>query len=257
MEFNSEHYKNLKFLVWILIAFLAVLTVSGLVGIQNKIKEGRYIGQDVMIRNTFTVTDSAEVFAKPDLGLITFSVKTEAKTVSKAMPKNTEKMNNIINFLKDSSIEDKDLKTTSFNIYPRYDYSSISSRRTLTGYEITQSLEVKIRNLSKTGDLISGAASRGANQVGNLSFMIDNQDELKEQARTEAIKKAKAKADKIAKDLGVDIVGVVNFNENSQVPQYYDYAYSEKGIGGGSVSPEIETGENKIEVFVNIIYEIN
>jgi len=263
MEFNTNHHKNLKYLIWVLTAFLLILTISGIIGIQNKIKQGKYIGQDVMIRNTFTVSDSAEVYTKPDLGMITFSVKTEARTVAKAMAENTEKMNNIISFLKNSGVDQKDLKTTNFDIYPRYEYDRSSSiypsgERVLAGYDVSQSLEVKIRELDKAGDLIAGTAERGANQVGNLYFVVENEDEFEAQARAEAIKKARAKAEKIAEDLDVDIVGIVNFSENGQAPRYYDYSLSERGIGGGGGgSPEIETGENKIEVFVSITYEIN
>ncbi len=258
MEFNTNQ-NNIKYLVWVLTAFLLVLSFSGLIGIQNKIKEGRYIGQDAMIRNTFTVSDSAEVFAKPDLGLITLSVKSEASTVESAMADNTKKMNAVLESLKDMGVEDKDLKTAAFNIYPRYDYAPSSGKRTLSGYEITQSVNVKIRDLDKVGDIISEATDKGANQVGNLYFTVDDEEELREQARTEAIKKAREKAEKIADDLGVDIIGIVNFSESGQSPQYYDYSERAYGIGGGGggLAPSIETGENKIEVYVNITYEIN
>ena len=263
MEFNKEnclnyHHRNFKFLVWTLTAFLIVLTISGVVGINNKIKENRYIGQDVMIRNTFSVSGSAEVYAKPDLGLITFSVKTESKTVANAMLDNSKKMNNIIDRLKELEVEDKDLKTTAFNIRPRYEYERESGKQTLVGYGITQSLEVKIRNLDNVGKIIQGATDKGANQVGNLSFVIDNEEEFKEQARAEAIKKAQAKAKKIAEELGVKIIGVVSFDEGVQTPSFN---YLEKAVygmdGGGEISPSIETGENKIEVNVSIVYEIN
>ncbi len=263
MEFNKEKYldyhKNFKFLIWILAAFLIVLTISGMVGIFNKIKENKYIGRDVMIRDTFSVSGSAEVYAKPDLGLITFSVKTENRTVANAMLDNSKKMNDIINSLKGLEIEEKDLKTTAFNIYPRYEYERDSGRQTLVGYEIIQSLEVKIRNLDNVGEIIQAATDKGANQVGNLSFVIDNKDEIREQARIEAIQDAKNKAEKIAKELGVNLVGAVSFNEGAQTQSSYDYLEkSALGIGGGGeMSPSIETGENKIEVNVYVVYEIN
>lgn len=249
-----ENNRSFNTLVIVLTSFLVVLTLSGLVGINNKIKEGRYIGQDVMIRNTFTVSDSAEVFAKPDLGLVSFSVKTESNTVNGAMSENTKKMNKVIESVKGMGVEDKDLKTTAFNVYPRYDYNN--GKRTLAGYEITQSIDVKVRELDKVGDLISRATDSGANQVGNLSFVVDDEDELREQARAEAIKKARDKAEKIAKSLGVNITGVVNFSEGSQTPRYYDYAFAE-GVGGGGPAPSIETGESEIQVNVSITYEIN
>jgi len=259
---NCSCHKVFNILAWALIIFLVVLIVSIAVGIQNKIKESKYIGQEIETKNTITVSDTAEVYAKPDLALTTFSVKTEKKTVAQAMTENTTKMNAIIDFMKKTGVEEKDLKTTSFNIYPRYDYiqSSIypSGQRVLVGYEITQSLQVKIRDLEKIGQIIQGATDAGANQIGDLQFTIDNEDEFKKQARAEAIKKAKDKAEEIADQLGIKLVRIVNFNESSQMPFYYDYALSEKvGIGGGGEVPQIETGENKIEVTISITYEIN
>lgn len=260
-DFKNCGHKVLCALAGVLILFLGVLTVSAVVGISNKIKEGKYIGQEIEKKNTITVSDSAEVYAKPDLALIVFSVVTEAKTVAQAMTQNTSKMNAVIDSAKGMSVEEKDLKTTSFNIRPLYEYNRASSvypsgQRVLVGYEVTQSLQVKIRDLEKIGQIIEGATDAGANQVGSLQFTIDDQDALKAQVREEAIKKAKAKAEKIADELGVDLVGIVGFNESASAVRY-DYAMKEMGIGGGEVVPQIETGENKIETTVNIVFEIN
>lgn len=269
MEFIKNQFSNnrsdniLVILAGVLVVFLAVLTISAAIGIQNKIKEGKYIGQEIETKNTISVSDQAEVYAKPDLALAVFSVKTEKKTVGQAMNENTKKMNEIIDFMKKTGIEEKDLKTTSFNIYPRYDYirdSTLypSGQRILVGYEITQSLQVKVRNLEKIGQIIQGATEAGANQVGDLQFTVDQIDDFKKQARQEAIKKAKAKAEELADQLGVNLVRITNFTESGPAPRYYDYGLAESvGIGGGGEAPQIETGENKIEVVVSITYEIN
>jgi len=267
MDFLKDHCSKNKnifiLLVSVLIVFIFVLSVSGIVGVFNKIKEGKYIGQEVQTKNTITVSDTGEIYTKPDLGITVFSVKTEKKTVAQAMTENTEKMNEIIGAMKDLGVEEKDLKTTAFNIYPRYDYieniSFVQGTRVLVGYEITQSLQVKIRDLEKIGEVVQDATDAGANQVGNLSFTVDKKDEFKEQAREEAINKAKAKAKELASQLGVDLVRIIGFNEPGQASMYYDtYASKEvMGIGGGGEVPQIETGENKISVSVSITYEIN
>jgi uncharacterized protein YggE len=259
-QFSDRHH-NITLLVGVLIIFLAVLTISTAVGIQNKIKEGRYIGQEIETKNTIMVSETGEVYAKPDLALTTFSVKTEAKTVAQAMTENTEKMNDIIDFMKDSGIEEKDLKTTTFNIYPCYEYRRDnliypSGSRVLVGYEVIQSLQVKIRDLEKIGQIIQGATEAGANQAGDLQFTIDQEDELKKQAREQAIDKAKDKAEELASQLGVNLVRITSFSESGQFPRY-DYALKEATSLGGGETPQIETGENKIEVTVTITYEIN
>jgi len=270
---DTQEFKNLKMgkkcllalLMVTLSVFLLVLIVSTAVDIQNKIKEGKYIGKELETRNIITVSDTGEVYAKPDLAIATLSVVTEAKTVTKALSENTEKMNAVINFVKNQGVEDKDLKTTSFNIYPRYEYQRIEieiypyppGKRVLVGYEVSQSLQVKIRNMEKIGQIVEGATDAGANQVSDLQFTIDKQDELKKQAREQAIEKSKAKAKELASQLGVNLVKITNFSESSVIPYYYDYALEKaEGIGGGGETPQVETGENKIEVTVSITYEI-
>ena len=254
---NNQKRNIITVLLIVAIVFLVSLTVWVSIDIQNKIQE---------TENTITVSDTGEVYAKPDLALTTFSVITEEKQVAEALSKNTEKMNAVIDSVKNQGVEEKDLKTVSFNIYPRYEYQRVEpeiypyppGKRVLVGYEVTQSLEVKIRDMAKIGDILQGAADAGSNQVGDLQLTIDKEDELKEQAREEAIKKAKDKAQKLASQLGIKLVRIVNFNEGISIPRYYDYALKE-AVGMGEETapqPQIETGENKIEVTVTITYEI-
>ncbi len=237
------------------IVFLVSLTVWVNIDIQNKITE---------TENTITVSDSGEIYAKPDLAISTFSVITEEKTVAEALSKNTEKMNTVIDFVKDQSVEEKDLKTISFNVYPRYEWREEkteippypSGERVLVGYEVRQSLEVKIRDMEKIGTIIEGVTEAGANQVGDLQFTIDKEDELKKQAREQAIEKAKTKAKELASQLGVNLIRIVDFSEGVTIPRYYSLE-KEAAMGLGGEEPQIETGENKIEVTVTITYEIN
>jgi len=242
-------------LLVILGVFLITLIISKAIDIKDKIQ---------ITGNTITVSDTGEIYAKPDLALTTFSVVTEAKNVAQALSENTKKMNAIIDFMKGQGIETKDLKTTTFNIYPRYEYQKVETeiypyppgKRVLVGYEVTQSLEVKIRDMVKIGDIIQGATDAGANQVGDLQFTIDKEDELKKQAMEQAIEKAKTKAKELAGQLGVKLVRIINFSESSVIPYYYglEKAAAPSGVGGGA--PQIETGENKIEVTISITYEI-
>jgi len=254
---NNQNKNLIMALIIVGTILLLSLTVWVNVDIKDRIQK---------TGNTITVSATGEVYTKPDLTLTTFSVVTEAKTVVEALSENTKKMNAIIDFMKGQGIEEKDLKTTSFNIYPRYEYQKIETeiypyppgKRVLVGYEVTQSLEVKIRDMAKIGDILQGATDAGANQVGDLQFTIDKEEEFKKQARKEAIEKAKAKAEELASQLGVNLVKITNFSESSVIPYFYglEKAAAPAGIGGGE-TPQIETGENKIEVTVTITYEIN
>lgn len=257
---NTIHSKKKIIFVFIVILslFLIALIISTAVDIQNKIKQGKYIGQNLESRNTIVVSETGEVYVKPDLAVISFSVVNEAKTVSEAMAKNTEKMNKVIETVKNQGVEEKDLKTISFNIYPRYEYYEKTGKRVLVGYEVTQELQVKIRDLTKIGTIIETATSAGANEIGNLALTVDKEDEFKKEARAQAVEKAKAKALELASQLGIKLGKIINFSENYYIPYLGQTEYMAKeGVRGGApAAPSIETGENKISVSVVITYEI-
>jgi len=250
MEEFHKYCKSWSFSGFIGVAtlLLLALVVSTVIGIGDKLNE---------TENTISVSGTGEIYAKPDLAITSFSVVKEAKTVAEALSANTENMNAVIQAMKDHGVEDKDLKTIRFNIYPRYEWTEKTyyypqGERKLVGYEVNQTLEVKIRDLEKTADILQSGADAGSNQVGNLQFTIENSDELKAQAREAAIDEAKEKAEVLANQLDVNLVGIANYSESRDGGIYYMDAKAESGIGGA----QIETGENKISVTVSITYKI-
>ncbi len=247
-------------LLIVFIVFMVSLTILVNVQISNKVKEGSYIGKGYEFQNIVSFSGEGEVYAKPDMGLVSLSVTNEAKDVSSATKENTEKTNNIILFLKNNGVEEKDIKTTNFSINPRYDYLE-SGKRVLAGYQITQSVQVKIRDIDSVGTILEGAVTAGANQVGNISFVVDDSEEYEKEARALAIADAKKKASEMSEQLGVQLVEIVSFNEGNSYPQYDYDAYSEKrtlGMGAmeESYTPDIQTGENAIRSTITINYSI-
>lgn len=252
--------KIVSVFIVIISVLLIILILSSFVDVYGEIKKLKYIGQDVQYKNTITVSGTGEVYVKPDLAVISFSVINEAKDASLALSQNNEKMNSVINALKGEGIDERNIKTTSFNVYPHYEYNNLkdsTGQRILVGYDAQSQLEVKLKDLSKIGEIIKTAVSAGANEVNNLQLTIDNQDEFKKQAREQAIGKAQVKATELARGLNVGLGRVISFGEDSYIP----YAYNEKlnyaGMGDGvAPTPEIQAGENKISVSVSVIYEI-
>lgn len=240
------------FLAGLLIFSLIIFTIALT---SNKIKENSYIGQGMEFKNTITVEGEGIVEAKPDIGMIELSVLSQAKTVVAAQQDNTKKINEIIKTLKEQGIEEKDLKTTNYNINPRYQY--LAGKSEIIGYEISQTVQIKIRNLEKIGDIITKSASLGANQAGSLQFTFDNPQNIQNEARGKAIENAKEKTAKLAKQLGVKLVRIVNFNESGIMPTQplLGLKTAEFG-GGGETAPQIQVGQNEIISNVSITYEI-
>lgn len=205
---------------------------------------------------TISITGNGKVLAKPDIGMVNLSVVSDSLDMSFAQDEAAEQINKVIDFIKNSGIEDKDIKTTSYNISTLYDYPK--GNRKFLGYEVRQTVQIKIRDLKKASAIIDGIADFGAIEISDLRFMIDDDEALKQEARAKAIADAKTKALVLAKTLGVRLGDIVSFNEFGGPVPFYGYAM-ELEVGGDfdkSSAPSIPTGENEIASSVNITFEI-
>lgn len=260
-EEMPKEQKRIVFLatsaVFVLAAGLIfILIVSYGVGVKNAVREGKFIGLSPESKNIVSFSGEGKIFAKPDVAEINLSVLNEEKTVISARDKNTKAMNKIVGILKSNAVAEKDIKTTFYNIYPRYDW--VKDKQTLAGYRVEQTVQVKIRDLEKVGKIIDEAVSAGANEVGQLRFTIDEPEKLKERARDLAIADAKIKAERVAGILGVNLIRVVRFSETGTEPPVMPfYKTMEAGVGGGAESPRIEAGQQEIVSNVSIEWEIN
>lgn len=257
----SKHlttYKKYKFLVLIIVGlitlFLLALVVSYGVDIVTKIKTYHYTGRQYA---TISVSGEGKIYAKADVVIVDLSVVSEGKRVIDVQNENTEKMNQVIEFLKDFGINEKDIKTMGYNLVPQYSYEEHRSPK-ITGYSLTQTLEVKIRDLDKTGEILEGVVNYGANQIGSLYFKNDKDEELKEKARGMAIDDAQKKAKKLVSQLGVKLIRISGYNEGVTSPYYRADYEMMKGIGGGGgEAPQIQVGENEIIINVTITYDVD
>lgn len=213
-------------------------------------------------KDTITVSGKGEVVVKPDIATVSFGVSAENLDVAKAQTESATKMNKIIDMLKAKGVAEKDIKTTNYNIYPRYDYLKTTElyyggKQVLAAYVVSQTVEVKIRDISKAGEILSGVGEFGVTDISGLTFTVDKQDDVKDQARELAIQDAKAQAKVLAKGLGVRLEKITAFSESGASPVYYDRVMSAKAVSmESSVAPQIPVGENTVTSNVNITYEI-
>jgi hypothetical protein len=255
-----------------IVAVLVMLALFLFVHTLSSMKAYSLIGAGVQATNTITVTGEGEVFAVPDIATFTLSIEEEAKDVAAAQEVATEKANDIIAYLRSVGIEERDIKTTSYNVQPRYDWiqeTCVAGRpcepgtRTLAGFTVSQTLTVKVRDTDTAGDVLSQVGQRGVSYVSGLSFTIDDEDALKADARALAIAEAKTKAQELAADLGVDLIRIVGFYENTGgYPEpYYERSFmtmdSAMGMGGEATSaPDLPVGENQLNSNVSVTYEV-
>ena len=264
MAYTQEQSKTVLFSL--LSVFVVVLVIGALYST-------RYISNASSSANTVVFSGEGKVSAKPDVAIVNFSIVTTAKISKDAQNANSKKSNAVTDYLKKQDIADKDIKTTSYTIQPQYSYPrpyimpvpmgvesypiSDSSEPKITGYQVTQSFEVKIHDTLSASKIVDGLVTVGASQVGEVRFDIENSDAIKSEARAKAIAEAKKKADTLTSQVGIRLGKIVNFEETSNgYPGPMAYMKAEGMGGGGSTVPSLPTGENEITVSVSITYQI-
>lgn len=253
------------------VAFLLILAFFIAVQTVKIVKEYRYVGYDASSRNTITVRGEGEAFAIPDTAVFSFSVVESAATVAEAQRKATEKLNTVLDVFEAEGIEDRDIKTVGYNAYPKYEYPDRgvacgpygcppSGNPTIVGYEVSHTVEVKVRESSKAGDLMGKVGAQNVSNVSGLDFRVDDMSMVQAEARGEAIADAREKAEAMAQALDVDLVRVVNFYENASGVPYYAYGRGSAMDMASSVKEvapiPVQPGESQVNSSVEIVYEI-
>jgi uncharacterized protein YggE len=219
--------------------------------------------------NSINIMGEGEVLAVPDIAKFNFVINEVSETVDSAQQMATIKTNQSIDYLKSAGIEEKDIKTVLYNVNPKYEWiqekncfnSFCPGNSVIVGYEVFQSIDVKVRDVEKAGEILTGIGQIGISNVGGLEFIIDDEDVLLAEAKKLAIEDAKNKIQEIAKALGIKVGKIVSYYEESPVDMMYGY-----GMGGREMMtedksvvatpPQLPTGENKIYSRVSVSFEI-
>lgn len=229
-----------------------------------KQSEGVYTGA-----TTITVQGEGEATAVPDIGMFSFSVMAEGTTATEAQDKSAESINTITAYLTEAGIAEEDVKTENYYLSPTYDYGNEvcpmysycpPSDPVIDGYQVSQTVTVKVRDLEQSGTLISGVGERGATNISGLQFTIDDESQFKAEAREAAIADAKEKANQLAEQLGVRIVRMTGYweEQGGYYPMYDKYGYGgDMAMEQSAMSaPSMPTGENTVMSTVSITYEV-
>jgi len=164
---------------------------------------------------TISVTGYGEVQAKPDMASIQTGVTSEADTAREALDANTKAMQQVLDGLKEMGIEEKDLQTSQFSIYPVYRNDEDNKKApVIAGYRVTNQLAVTVRDLTKLGDALDKVVTLGANQMNGIRFSIDDTDKLMDEARKDAVKDAFHKAKLLAGASGISLGRILSIQES-------------------------------------------
>jgi len=218
--------------------------------------------QDTNVPREATIIVSGEGSANlaPDMAALTLSVVKQAKTAQEALAANNAALTQVLADLKGAGIAERDLQTNGFSIQPLYRPQPAGGGATppeITGYEVNNGLAVRVRDLTKLGDIIDRSVKLGINRGGQVTFSNDNPDTAVGEARKAAVAEAIAKAKTLTDAAGVKLGRVIEISENFSrpVPQpMYRAAAMSKDM---AESVPVASGENSYSVTVNVTYAIN
>ena len=260
---NNQSFLSLWYVQALIVLILVAVLTSLFAYTKLTLREAKY-GQYGM--TSISVRGEGEVMARPDIGTFSFSVTSEAADAASAQADSAEKTNAILGYLEEAGVEEKDIKAGGYSLNPKYRYETQvcaanmycpPGNPIIDGYTVTQTVEVKVRDLDKAGDLISGVGERGATNISGLSFTVDDESNLKAEAREAAIADAKEKAEALAEQLGVRLVRMMSYYEEEGYPiPYMAGGDAMMSARSEAAVPSFPTGESATKSTVNITYEV-
>ncbi|TWI04946.1 hypothetical protein IP90_01088 [Luteimonas cucumeris] len=204
-----------------------------------------------------SVSAQAESRRVPDVATISAGVVTQAADANAAMRQNAEQMAKVVAAIKAAGIAERDVQTSGISVSPQYKYVE-NQAPAITGYQASNTVSLKVRDIAKLGQVLDTLVAQGANQVNGPSFEVDKPEEAYDEARRAALEKAQARAEMYAKTMGLKVRRVVSISENSggfprPVPMMA-MARAEKA--GYAADTSVSPGETTLSITLDVVYEL-
>ncbi len=206
----------------------------------------------------FVVSGEGKVFVTPDIAKLSFGIQENGASLKQVQDSVNKKSKTLTDAFKKLGIKDEDIKTTSYSVYPQYDYTNPNSR--ITGFQVSINYEVTIRDFDKVNNAIVAGTSAGANMVGGVSFEINDKtkNEKLNEARKMAVTDARQKASGLAGAAGITLGKIINISENQTgAPRPIPLMATGGEVPEKSITqPNIQPGQTEIDVTVSLSYEV-
>lgn len=211
------------------------------------------------VNQPMVVTGEGKATAVPDIARISAGIEESGPNLATVQNNVNKKSQSLIAALKKLGVEDKDIKTSSYSIYPTQDYQA--NPPVITGYQVSINYLITVRNLDKVQEALVSVPAAGANLLSGVSFDLSDASESKamDSARQDAVNQARAKAQSLAKASGITLGKIINITEGQGITPRPLYA---TGLGAGPqmeksvAQPNIQPGTTEIDLTVSISYEI-
>ncbi len=222
---------------------------------------GNALAQDATPREaTISVSGEGQSAIAPDMAILSFSVVKQAETAAAALTENSKALAEVLKSLKASAIEDRDLQTSNFSVQPLYKHyepkDGVYVAPEITGYQVSNGLTVRVRDLKKLGEILDTSVKLGINQGGDITFTNDKPEATVTEARKQAVADALAKAKTLTEAAGVKLGRVIQISENMQRPMPVPQTMMRASMAKEADSVPIALGENSYSVVVNVTFAL-
>jgi uncharacterized protein YggE len=201
------------------------------------------------------ITATGDVTRVPDIAIISAGVQTRSATAKGALQDAANRMARVRAALARAGVADRDIQTTDVNLNPDYVYGNNKAPR-LTGYNASNQLSVRFRDIAKAGDILDALVAEGANSINGPTLTIDKPEAALDEARSRAIAAGRARADLYARSLGMRVVRVVAVSENGGSYTPPPMRPMMMRAEAADASTQIDPGEQKLEVSVAMTFEL-
>lgn len=200
------------------------------------------------------ISATGESVRVPDVAIVSAGVQTRAATARAALQQNAAQMERVRAALKRAGIEDRDIQTSNISLNPEYRYVENQPPR-LTGYTASNQVNVRFRDVARTGDILDALVAEGANQINGPTLTIDKPEAALDEARTKALAVGRARAEVYARGLGMRVVRLLSVSESGgSYPSPQPFVVME--ARAQAASTKIDPGEQKLQVALSMVFEL-
>lgn len=261
-----DTYKTI--IIRIIVGVGVLLALFLLAATLVKMKEYRFVGSGLNATNTITVSGTGKIDRTPDTAKISFTIQDEQKDVKVAQDNVSKKIDAVTKALEALGVDDKYIKTDSYTSYPQYDYVNTircittpcpgNNTPVLRAYQVSHAVTISVKALDSVPAVLGALGDAGVTNISGPNFGFEDDKQIAREARDLAIEDARTEAEKLTKSLGVKIVRIVSFSENSggyPMPMYArDMVANESKVAGAV--PSLPVGEQNVISNVTVVYEI-
>lgn len=234
------------------LVIVAALAAAALIGPRSSMS-----ASDNTLPRIVSISGLGEVKSPPDMATISTGVVSEAVSAKDALAKNNAAMASVIAALKNAGIKEEDIQTSGFSVSPKYPpYQPNQTTQRIVGYTVSNNVTAHVKALKNLGPILDTLVQSGSNQIGGITFGIDEPKKVLDEARKKAVADARAKAELYAEAAGVSLGRVIQISESSAITPPMPMMRMAVETASADASVPIAAGQQTVSATISITYEI-